>query len=316
MTVARATRWFSSSPIISLIAIFFLLTLVASLISPVFFSPENFQNIIRNMAVVGIIAMGMTTVLIAGEVDLSVGSAMAFTAMLGATLVDGGASAPVIFVTLLAGVLVGLVNGVGVAVFRVPSLIMTLGMLAIVRALGNMVSGGQSTYPSDLTGYVLLGRGLWFGIPVAILVFAGVVMVSYYVLRFSKLGPALYAVGANPKAASLSGISAIKVKLFAFVFCGFCAALAGIIQSARLGQINPAMGQGFELTAIAVAVLGGASLFGGKGTVEGTLTAALIFGVLYNIFNLVGISGHIQLVFVALIIVIMAYLHGLRERTA
>lgn len=316
MTVARATRWFSSSPIISLIAIFFLLTLVASLISPVFFTPENFQNIIRNMAVVGIIAMGMTTVLIAGEVDLSVGSAMAFTAMLGATLVDGGASAPVILVTLLAGVLVGLVNGVGVAVFRVPSLIMTLGMLAIARALGNLVSGGQSTYPNDLTGYVFLGRGLWFGIPVAILVFVGVVLISFYVLRLSKLGPALYAVGANPKAATLSGISSIKVKLFAFVFSGFCAALAGIIQSARLGQINPAMGQGFELTAIAVAVLGGASLFGGKGTVEGTLTAALIFGVLYNMFNLIGISGHIQLVFVALIIVIMAYLHGLRERTA
>ncbi len=316
MSVAKATQWFSSSPIISLIVIFFFLTLVASLISPVFFSVENFQNIIRNMAVVGIIAMGMTTVLIAGEVDLSVGSTMAFAAMLGATLVDGGASAPVIAVTLMAGVLVGLVNGVGVAVFRVPSLIMTLGMLAIARAFGNLVSGGQSTYPNNLTGYVFLGRGSWFGIPVAILVFAGVVLISYYVLRISKLGPSLYAVGANPKAAILSGISATKVKLFAFIFSGFCAALAGIIHSARLGQINPSMGQGFELTAIAVAVLGGASLFGGKGTVEGTLTAALIFGVLYNMFNLIGISGHIQLVFVAMIIVIMAYLHGLRERAA
>ncbi|MEX1058272.1 MAG: ABC transporter permease [Natronospirillum sp.] len=316
MTVARATRWFTASPIISLIAIFLILTLIASLISPVFFSADNFQNIIRNMAVVGIIAMGMTAVLIAGEVDLSVGSVMAFAAMVGATLVDGDASTPVIAVTLLSGIFVGLVNGIGVAVFRVPSLIMTLGMLAIARALGNLVSGGQSTYPSNLAGYVFLGRGLWFGIPVAILMFAAVVLISYYVLRLSKLGPALYAVGANSKAATLSGISAIKVKLFAFVFSGFCAALAGIIQSARLGQINPAMGQGFELTAIAVAVLGGASLFGGKGTVEGTLTAALIFGVLYNMFNLIGISGHIQLVFVALIIVVMAYLHGLRERTA
>lgn len=316
MTVARATRWFSSSPIISLVAIFLLLTLVASLISPAFFSTDNFQNIIRNMAVIGIIAMGMTTVLIAGEVDLSVGSVMAFSAMFGATLVDGGASGPVITLTLLAGIAAGLVNGIGVAVFRVPSLIMTLGMLAIARSLGNLVSGGQSSYPSNLTGYMFLGRGSWWGIPVAILVFVGVVLISYYLLRVSKLGPALYAVGANPKAATLSGINAIKVKLFVFIFSGFCAALAGIIQSARLGQINPSMGQGFELTAIAVAVLGGASLFGGKGTVEGTLIAALIFGVLYNIFNLIGISGHIQLVFVALIIVIMAYLHGLRERTA
>jgi len=314
MTVASAKRWFTSNSIISLISIFLLISLLASLISPVFFSADNFQNIIRNMAVVGIIAMGMTTVLIAGEVDLSVGSTMAFSAMVGATLMGGGASIPVIAATLTAGMLIGLVNGLGVSVFRVPSLIMTLGMLALARSLGNLVSGGQSSYPSSLTGFMFLGRGSAMGIPVAILVFAGVVVFSYYMLTLSKMGPALYAVGANQKAATLSGISAIKVKLFVFVFSGFCAALAGMVQSARLGQINPSMGQGFELTAIAVAVLGGASLFGGKGTVEGTLTAALIFGVLYNIFNLVGISGHIQLVFVALIIVAMAYLHGLRER--
>lgn len=316
MTVANATRWFSSSPIISLIAIFLVLVMAASLISPAFLSADNLQNIIRNMAVVGIIAMGMTTVLIAGEVDLSVGSVMAFASMFGATLLDGGSSWPVILLTLGAGLAVGLVNGIGVAVFRVPSLIMTLGMLAIARSLGNLVSGGQSSYPSSLEGYMFLGRGTVAGIPVAILVFAGVVLITFYMLRLSKLGPALYAVGANAKAARLSGLNATKVKLMAFIFCGFCAALAGIIQSARLGQINPAMGQGFELTAIAVAVLGGASLFGGKGTVEGTLTAALIFGVLYNMFNLIGISGHIQLVFVALIIVVMAYLHGLRERAA
>lgn len=314
MTVANATRWFTSSPIISLIAIFLILSLIAGLISPAFLSVDNFQNIIRNMAVIGIIAMGMTTVLIAGEVDLSVGSVMAFSAMVGAAMMDWGASTSVIAAALAAGGLAGLVNGLGVTIFRVPSLIMTLGMLAIARSLGNIVSGGQSSYPSGLTGFMYLGRGSVMGIPVAILVFAGVVLFSYYVLRMSKLGPALYAVGANQKAAALSGISTIKVKLFAFVFSGFCAALAGILLSSRLGQINPSMGQGFELTAIAVAVLGGASLFGGKGSVEGTLTAALIFGVLYNLFNLVGISGHIQLVFVALIIIFMAYLHGLRER--
>jgi len=316
MTTVSVTRWFSSSSIITLIAIFLLISLIASLISPVFFNADNFQSIVRNMTVVGIMAIGMTTVLIAGEVDLSVGSTMAFSAMVGAALMDGGASGPVIAATLAAGMLVGLVNGIGVSVFRVPSLIMTLGMLALARSLGNIISGGQSSYPSDLSGFMFLGRGSIMGMPVAILVFAGVVAFSYYMLTLSKLGPALYAVGANQKAAILSGISAIKVKLFAFVFSGFCAALAGIVLSARLGQINPSMGEGFELDAIAVAVLGGASLFGGKGTVEGTLTAALIFGVLYNIFNLVGVSGHIQLVFVALIIVVMAYLHGLGERAA
>jgi len=115
MTVASAKRWFTSNSIISLISIFLLISLLASLISPVFFSADNFQNIIRNMAVVGIIAMGMTTVLIAGEVDLSVGSTMAFSAMVGATLMGGGASIPVIAATLTAGMLVGLVNGLGVS---------------------------------------------------------------------------------------------------------------------------------------------------------------------------------------------------------
>jgi len=316
MIIANVKRFFSANPIVSLLGILVLILFIASMISPVFFGTENFQNIIRNMAVVGIVAMGMTTVLIAGEIDLSVGSTMAFSAVVGATLMEVDATLPVILATLAAGVFVGLINGLGVSVLRVPSLIMTLGMLAIGRSLGNLISGGQSSYPSNLEGFMFLGRGSIMGIPVAILVFVAVVVFSYYMLALSKLGPALYAVGANKKAATLSGISSIKVKLSAFVFSGFCAALAGIVQSARLGQINPSMGQGFELTAIAVAVLGGASLFGGKGTVLGTLTAAMIFGVLYNIFNLVGISGHIQLVFVALIIVLMAYLYGLQERTS
>ncbi len=314
MTIARSARWVTSSPIIGLFIILFFLLLFASLVSSAFLSVDNFQNIIRNIVVIGIISMGMTAVLIAGEVDLSVGSVMAFSAMTGVILLEGNASFPVITLTLLAGIIAGFVNGIGITLFRVPSLIMTLGMLAIARALGNLVSGGQTSYPSGLAFYSFLGRGVWFGVPISILVFAGVVLLSLYIFRVSKLGPVFYAVGANQTAAILSGVNVFKVKLFAFMFSGFCAALAGIIHSARLGQINPSMGQGFELTAIAVAVLGGASLFGGKGTVEGTLIAALIFGVLYNIFNLIGISGHIQLVFVALIIVMMAYFHGLMER--
>ncbi|MCP4318186.1 MAG: ABC transporter permease [Hyphomicrobiales bacterium] len=292
--------------------LFFGLVLAASLISPAFLTFDNLQNVIRAITVIGIISLGMSLVMIAGEIDLSVGSVAAFAGMAGAQFVDGDSSLVVISVTLGAGLVAGLINGLGVAVFGVSSLIMTLGTLAIARALGNVISRGQAAYPTNLEFYMFLARGKILGMPVPIIIFLIVVAGVWALVRFFSFGRKLYAVGSNPRAAGLSGINSRLIKIQVFTLSGLFAAIANLLQSGRLGQIDPAMGGGYELTAIAIAVLGGASLFGGRGTIEGTLIAALIIGVLNNLLNLLGVSIYIQQVVVAGIIVSIVYLNGLR----
>jgi len=292
--------------------LFFALVIAASLISPAFLTFDNLQNVIRAITVIGIISLGMTLVMIVGEIDLSVGSVAAFAGMAGAQFVDGGSSLVVICVTLGAGLLAGLVNGIGVAVFGVSSLIMTLGTLAIARAMGNVISRGQAAYPTNLEFYMFLARGKVLGMPVPILIFVLAVACVWVLVRKFAFGRKLYAVGSNPRAAQLSGINTRLIKLQVFALSGLFAAIANLLQSGRLGQIDPAMGTGYELTAIAIAVLGGASLFGGRGTIEGTLIAALIIGVLNNLLNLLGISIYIQQVVVAGIIISIVWLNGLK----
>ncbi len=284
----------------------------ASLVSPAFLTFDNLQNVIRAITVIGVISLGMTLVMIAGEIDLSVGSVAAFAGMAGAQFVDGDSSLVVIAVTLGAGLLAGLFNGIGVAVFGVSSLIMTLGTLAIARALGNVISRGQAAYPTNLDFYMFVARGKVFAVPVPIIIFLLAVFAVWAMVRFTPFGRKLYAVGSNTRAARLSGINTELVKIKVFALSGLFAGIANLLQSGRLGQIDPAMGSGYELTAIAIAVLGGASLFGGRGTIEGTLIAALIIGVLNNLLNLLGISIYIQQVVVAVIIVSIVYLNGLK----
>lgn len=298
-----------------LLLLFLLLVLAASLLSPDFLTVDNMTAAVRQMAVVGIVAVGMTLVLIAGEIDLSVGSVAALSAVVGAVAMDAGAGGgTVIAVTLATGLASGLVNAIGITLVGVPSLIMTLGTLSIGRALASIVSGGRSSYPSDLDAYMFLGRGDLLGLPMSIVVFVLVVAVAIAVFRLTALGRMFYLIGGNATAAGFSGVSERLVKLIGFVAAGFCAALAGLIQSARLGEINPSMGQGFELTAIAVAILGGASLFGGRGSMEGTFVAALIFGVIYNLLNLLGFSGYVQQIFVACVIVAVASMHAIKGK--
>ncbi len=288
------------------------LVLVASFVSPAFLTFDNLQNVVRAVTVIGIISLGMTLVMIAGEIDLSVGSVAALAGMAGAQFVETDSSLLVISVTLGTAVLAGLINGIGVAFFNVSSLIMTLGMLAIARAVGNVISSGLAAYPTNLEFYMFLARGKILALPVPIIIFALVALVVWAGVQFFAFGRKLYAVGANPTAARLTGIDVRLVKLKVFVLSGLFAGIANLLQSGRLGQIDPAMGGGYELTAIAIAVLGGASLFGGRGTIQGTIIAALIIGVLNNLLNLLGVSIYIQQVVIAGIIVTIAYLHGLK----
>ena len=299
---------------INLLILFFILSSFAVFISPAFLDFNNIQNIIRTVMVLGIIAFGMTMVMILGEIDLSVGSIAAFSCAFGGLFVNSESSAFVILATLSAGMFVGFLNGVGVAIIKVPSLIMTLGTMAIIRNVGYVMTNGQAAYPTKLEIYMLTARGYIGIIPTPVIIFVVVSLLCLLLVRFTTIGKNFYVVGSNPTATLLSGINNNLSKIIAFSICGLCCSLAGLIQSARLGQIDPHMGIGWELTVIAIAVLGGASLYGGKGTIEGTIIATLIIGVINNLLNLLGMSNHSQEVFIALIIIIMVLLHNLREK--
>ena len=260
--------------------------------------------------VLGIISFGITMVMIVGEIDLSVGSIAAFSCAFGGLFVDSNSSLLVIMLTLFAGTFCGFLNGLGVTFFKVPSLIMTLGTMAIIRNAGYIMTNGQAAYPTKLNIYMASAKGYIGNIPIPVIIFILLSIIFTIIVRYSTVGKSLYVVGANNVASLLSGIQNNSAKIIAFTLCGLCCSIAGLIQSARLGQIDPHMGIGWELTVIAIAVLGGASLYGGKGSIEGTIIATLIIGVINNLLNLLGMSNHSQEVVIAFIIITMVLLHN------
>jgi len=295
---------------INLLILFFILFTFATFISPAFLDFNNIQNIIRTVMVLGIISFGITMVMIVGEIDLSVGSIAAFSCAFGGLFVDSNSSLLVIMLTLFAGTFCGFLNGLGVTFFKVPSLIMTLGTMAIIRNAGYIMTNGQAAYPTKLNIYMASAKGYIGNIPIPVIIFILLSIIFTIIVRYSTVGKSLYVVGANNVASMLSGIQNNSAKIIAFTLCGLCCSIAGLIQSARLGQIDPHMGIGWELTVIAIAVLGGASLYGGKGSIEGTIIATLIIGVINNLLNLLGMSNHSQEVVIAFIIITMVLLHN------
>ncbi|MDA1284277.1 MAG: ABC transporter permease, partial [Proteobacteria bacterium] len=295
---------------INLLILFFILFTFATFISPAFLDFNNIQNIIRTVMVLGIISFGITIVMIVGEIDLSVGSIAAFSCAFGGLFVDSNSSFLVITLTLLAGTLCGFLNGLGVTIMKVPSLIMTLGTMAIIRNAGYIMTSGQASYPTKLDLYMTTAKGFIGVIPIPVIIFIILSIIFSIIVRYSTFGKSLYSVGSNNVASLLSGIKNNYTKILAFTLCGLCCSIAGLIQSARLGQIDPHMGIGWELTVIAIAILGGASLYGGKGSIEGTIIATLIIGVINNLLNLLGMSNHSQEVVIAFIIIGMVLLHN------
>ena len=298
----------------NLLILFLILCVCAIFISPAFLDFNNIQNIIRTVMVLGIIAFGMTMVMILGEIDLSVGSIAAFSCAFGGMFVDSNSSLLVITLTLAAGLFCGLINGIGVALIKVPSLIMTLGSMAIIRNVGYIMTKGQAAYPTKLDMYMSTAKGYVGIVPIPIIIFIILSIICAIMVRYSTIGKTFYVVGSNPVASLLSGINNNLAKIIAFGICGLCCSIAGLIQSARLGQIDPHMGVGWELTVIAIAVLGGASLYGGKGSIEGTIIATLIIGVINNLLNLLGMSNHSQEVVIAIIIIVMVLLHNFNNK--
>jgi len=277
------------------IALAFLALVAAlALLSPSFLSTSNLLNVLRQIAVNALLAFGMTTVILGAGIDLSVGSVLALSgALAGGLSVAGWPPALAMGAALLAGALMGLFNGLFVAYAGIAPFIATLGGLTIFRGVTLVYTDGR-----PITGlpeaFDLLGNGVWLGVPVPVWVMLAFLGVTHVLLRFTALGRTIYAVGGNEEAARLSGIPVVQVKLFTYAYSGLAAALGALVLTGRLNSAQPTAGAGFELDAIAAVVVGGTSLFGGRGGVTGTFLGAAIIGVLNNGMNLLDVSAFYQ----------------------
>ena len=271
---------------------FILLIAMFTLLSPVFFSEANFANIGRQTALVSIMAVGMTMVIVTGEIDLSVGSTLALSGMSAAIAMQTynewwiGALAG-----LGAGALVGLLNGVLTTGLLIPSFIVTLGTLGIGRGVALVWTNTAPVLISNRTFDDLFGQGSVLNVPAPIILTVLTLLLGVYLLHLSTFGRKLYASGGNPTAARYSGIKVGRVKTIAFVLTGALAGLAALVLSALGEASRPDSGSGLELDVIAAVILGGTSLFGGRGTIIGTLIGSLIIGILNNGLVLVGVDS-------------------------
>nr|WP_184044380.1 ribose ABC transporter permease [Roseospira visakhapatnamensis] len=279
----------------SLIGLIVLMAVVAAY-SPNFLTVDNLLNILRQTSINAIIAMGMTFVILTAGIDLSVGSVLAFTGAVCASLVAADASLWVALpATLMLGAALGAANGVVVAIGGVQPFIATLVSMTVLRGATLVFTDGRPiTTLSD--PFWAIGGAYIQGIPVPVVIAAVAFGICWFVLGQMRFGRYVYAIGGNEQVTRLAGINVTAVKIAVFAVSGLMAALAGIILTARLESAQPTAGMAYELDAIAAVVLGGTSLMGGRGLIFGTLVGALIIGVLNNALNLMDVSSYYQMI--------------------
>ena len=304
-----ALDWLLHSPLALPLVGLIVVSVLMGFASDNFFTISNLLNVLRQVSVVGILAVGMTFVILTGGIDLSVGAVMALAGTMAAGLMvnmglPGGVG---LLAALAVGLGLGVFNGFMGAWGKMPSIIVTLATMGIARGLGLIYSGG---YPiSGLPGWVS-----WFGvgrigiIPVPVIIMLIIYLVAWLVLQRTPFGRHVYAIGGNETAARLSGVRTRMVKLSVFAISGVTAALASIVLTGRLMSGQPNAGVGFELDAIAAVVLGGTAIAGGRGLILGTLIGAVLLGILNNGLNLVGINPYMQDVIKGLIILLAIYI--------
>lgn len=278
-----------------------------SLLTETFATSQNLFNVTRNFAFVGIVALGMTVVIISGGIDLSVGSVLCLSAMVLAITMNAGHS--FIFssvLALLAALAVGAVNGVLIAILRIPSFVVTLGTLSVTRSLAMVVSDNKMVFQfgPDEKFLFWIGGGATFGIANPVIALALLGVGTHLMLKWTRWGTHVFALGANEKAAVLTGIAVGRVKISVYLFSSLMAGVAGILEAGWLGGVTTNLGQSMELSVIAATVIGGANLLGGAGTVFGSVVGAALIEVIRNSLILLGISTFWQGAFVGSFIIL------------
>lgn len=302
----------ATGPLIGLV----LLCLFLSLWTDTFFSVRNFLNILDQVTVLGIMAVGMTLVILIGGIDLAVGSVMALAMMvLGYLNVEAGVPMGLaIPLALGAAALNGLVAGILIARFNVPAFIATLAMMSITRGLANMITNGQQIigFPVWFNMSAIIRYGGFLTMTVAVMLVVFLIALLYQRYRYG--GRSLYAIGGNAEVARLAGINVKRMTVMVYVVCSVLAGLSGMVLAARLDSVQPSSGVGYELDAIAAVVIGGTSLSGGTGGIGGTIIGVLIIGVLRNGLNLLSVSPFMQQVVIGLVIVLAVTAETFRSR--
>jgi len=315
MALARLFRRYPME--IILLAMYLYLVYAA----PGFATVDNQLNILRNVTMMGIIAFGMTMVIVSGEIDLSVGSGVAFSGCLTAwvtrELTPALGPYPAIAVGAVAAMIalfaIGVFTGKLRQHFNMPTFITTLGLLTVLSGAANLITGGFpiTSFPRE---FGFLGSGFLFGIPFPVYIFVAVFGLVYFLMNYTSFGRALYAVGGNLEAARLSGIDVWKTKTMALAITGVFTAIAGVLIASQILSGSASAARGWELNVISAVIIGGTSLFGGKGTVRGTLIGVLFLGVIVNGMTLLNVSEYWQLVVRGLLIIGAVLMNHMLDR--
>jgi ribose transport system permease protein len=286
-----------SNQAVSMLLILIVMWFLLSLLSPYFFTVSNLSEITLQTAVIGIIAAGETLVILSGGIDLSVGSAFACSGVAGGLVFQVTRNLWLtLAATLLTGAALGSLNGLFITRLRVPPFIATLGMLGMARGLALILSRGIPIFGLSKE-YLWIGQGKLFDVvPVPTLILLAVFALVFFIARYTRFGRFIYAAGSNAEAAKLSGINLGRVILITYALSGLFCGVGAMIEAARLGTVQPAGGNGYELLAIGAVVIGGTSLFGGEGNVIATLIGALLETTIRNGLNLLGVNAFWQYV--------------------
>jgi len=289
---------------------------------PVFLTVDNFRNITSQIAVIAILAIGMTMVIITAGIDLSVGSMIALSAVVTCRLIEtmggeAGAGVPTLVIASAAGIavcsLAGAFTGIMVSRLCVPPFIATLAMMQVLRGGAFKIAKNDTIFEKVPASFQWLGNGLSFGIPNCVILMLLLYIAAHIIMNKTILGRYIYATGANPEAARMSGISPRNIKLIVYAICGATAGLGGIVMASQLQSGAGTYGETYELMVIAAVVVGGTSLFGGKGQVFGTLIGALIIAVISTGMNILLLGSETQLIVLGLVILIAVILERIRS---
>jgi len=307
------TAWLKRNGVFVALAV---LVVVMAGVAPQFATIENLTNVLQQNAIIGVIACGMTFAIIIGGFDLSVGSTAALSSVVAALVITATGSIPLgLFAAIVAGLVVGLVNGGLIAFLRINPFVATLGTMTMIRGIVFVSTNATPIFGVPF-GLTALGLGKTMGVPNLVIVFAVVAAILGFLLHQTRFGHHVYMVGGNARAAAVMGIRTARLRFWSYLIVAVCAAIAGILLVGQTASGQPQAAMGYELTAIAAVIVGGATLGGGKGRMLGTIAGVFLLGVVSNSLNLLGVSPFWQPVATGLILVVAVGLDRVRDDAA
>lgn len=293
---------------------FVILFIVFSALNPNFMNGQNLVNIIVQSSIIAIIGVGQTLIILTGGIDLSVGSIVAFTGIFTGLVLKANVSIPIaIFLGLLSGALIGLINGSIVSLGKVPSFVVTLGTMGIFRGAALLINSGQPVSSFSDAFEKISETNFFHVVPIFAIYCIVIYAVIYIVLKRTRFGRHIYAVGGNRQAAWLSGVNVKRVELLIYVLCGLFAAIAGIMLMARMNYASPTAASDYNMDSIAAVIIGGTAMTGGKGSVLGTLVGALFLGMLQNGLTILNVSDYAQQIIIGVVIIAAVFLDRKKE---